>query len=237
MKKIDYKTADHQKLNEDLRLNHRQRVLMYSDLDSISRWPSSDELKRLYAILYHRRDVDGLARFDARYDIRQLFPDDLPSFPTVTEKESKQYFNDIWKMIRKVNPSVRKTKSRIDPMSCYPYPGRQFYQSKMPGAPSLTNYFYTADDDTVYFLKRSYLEDQPKKWLLSFARKNGIFVTTPSMIKGTEDDISLNGLILQILASPGHDEPLIHEMMKRRPKLSDEDADAILSGEYITIDK
>jgi hypothetical protein len=57
------------------------------------------------------------------------------------------------------------------------------------------------------------------------------------MIKGTEDDISLNGLILQILASPGHDEPLIHEMMKRRPKLSDEDADAILSGEYITIDK
>ena len=83
----------------------------------------------------------------------------------------------------------------------------------------------------------SYLEDQPKKWLLSFARKNNIFVTTPTMIKGTVDDLSLNGLVLQILDDPRHLSALIDAMQKRRPKLSVDDADAILSGEYITIDK
>ena len=237
MKRTGPKAADHEMMGRDTRLNHRQRILMYSDLDSISRWPSDDELKRLYAILYHARDVDGLKRFAGRYDISQLFPDDMSSFPAVTARETKAYFNNIWKMVRKVNPSVEKRPSRYDPMSDFPYPGRQFYHSKIPGAPSLTNYFYTAADDTVYFLKRSYLEDQPKKWLLRFASGNGIFVTTPGMIKGTVDDISLNGLVLQILNSPGHDEALIIEMMKRRPRLSVADADAILSGEYITIDK
>ena len=237
MKRTGPKAADHEMMIRDTRLNHRQRILMYSDLESISRQPSDDELKRLYAILYHARDVAGLQRFAGRYDICRLFPDDLPSFPAVTAKETKVYFDNIWKMIRKVNPSVKKVRSKTDPMSDFPYPGRLFYHTRIPGAPSLTNYFYTADDDTIYFLKRSYLEDQPKKWLLAFAWRKGIFVTTPGMIKGTVDDISLNGLVLQILNSPGHDEALISEMMKRRPRLSAEDADAILSGEYITIDK
>ena len=57
------------------------------------------------------------------------------------------------------------------------------------------------------------------------------------MIKGSTYDISLNGLILQIMDDPCHVTALVEAMQKRRPKLAAADADAILSGEYITIDK
>jgi hypothetical protein len=210
---------------------------MYSDLDSIERWPSDAELKRLYAILYHDKDIEGLARFSARFDLDHLYPDETPELPHVTEKEVKQYFDRIWKTVRKVRPHTKKVPSKKDSMAQYPSPGRQYSRLRVPGSPSLTNYFYTDTSGTVYFLKRSYLEDQPKKWLLSFAIKNNIFVTTPRMIKGTEYDLSLNGLVLQIMDDPCHVSALIDAMQKRRPKLAAEDADAILSGEYITIDK
>lgn len=224
-------------LLNDVRLSHRQRVLMYSDLDSIGRHPSDVELKRLYAILYHDKDIDALTRFAARFDLDHLYPDETPELPQVTEKQVKTYFDEIWRTVRRVNPNIKKVPSKENPMAHYPRPGRQFSRQRTPGSPSLTEYFYTAADGTVYFLKRSYLEDQPKKWLLSFARKNEIFVTTPLMIKGTEYDLSLNGLILQIMNNPYHMSALIEAMQRRRPKLSVEDADAILSGEYITIDK
>jgi hypothetical protein len=210
---------------------------MYADIGSIGKWPSDQELRRLYSVLYHERDASALERFDARFDLEHLYPDPTPGLPQVTDEEIRMYFNEIRKIMRRVNPYVKKVPSKVNPMARFPYPGRKYYRSKMPGAPSLTNYFYTADDGTVYFLKRSYLEDQPKKWLLSFARKNKIFVTTPAMIKGTVDDISLNGLVLQILDSPKHEEALIEAMQKRKLALDAEDADAILSGEYITINK
>lgn len=236
-KKNSYHFVCRELLQGDNRLTHRQRVLMYSDLDSIGRQPSDIELKRLYAILYHDKDIEGLERFSARFDLEQLYPDETPELPHVTEKEIKEYFDRIWKTVRKVRPHTKKIPSKDNPMDRYPWPGQRFRRPGVPGSPSLTNYFYTDAEGTVYFLKRSYLEDQPKKWLLSFARKNNIFVTTPTMIKGTVDDLSLNGLVLQILDDPRHLSALIDAMQKRRPKLSVDDADAILSGEYITIDK
>ena len=232
-----YRLSSPRKLQGDTRLTHRQRVLMYADMDSIIRWPSDDELRRLYAVLFHERDVKALNRFDARFDLEHLYPDPTPGLPTVSKKETKAFFNEIWKTVRRVNPSVKKVPSKENPMARFPYPGRKFYRTREPGAPSLTNYFYTADDGTVYFLKRSYLEDQPKKWLLRFAAKNKIFVTTPTMINGTVNDISLNGLVLQILEKPDHLKLLVEAMQKRKPSLATEDADAILSGEFITIDK
>ena len=57
------------------------------------------------------------------------------------------------------------------------------------------------------------------------------------MINGTVDDISLNGLVLQILEKPDHLKLLVEALQKRKPSLATEDADAILSGEFITIDK
>jgi hypothetical protein len=224
-------------LLNDTRLTHRQRVLMYSDLDSINRQPSDEELKRLYAILYHDKDIAGLTRFAARFDLDRLYPDETPELPQVTEKQMKKYFNEIWKTVRRVNPNVKKVPSKEKPMERFPKPERQYIRRRMPGSPSLTEYFYTDADGTVYFLKRSFLEDQSKKWLLAFARKNDIFVTTPQMIKGSTYDISLNGLILQIMDDPCHVTALVEAMQKRRPKLAAADADAILSGEYITIDK
>ena len=238
MKKINkYYSALPKLLLSDHRLTHRQRILMYSDYDSISRQPSDIELKRLYAILYHDEDIEGLARFSARFDLERLYPDETPELPQVSREEVNKYFDNIWKTVRKVRPNAKKPPSKKEPMARYPRPGRRFCRPRMPGSPSLTNYFITDADGTVYFLKRSYLEDQPKKWLLAFARKNNIFVTTPKMVKGTEYDLSLNGLVLQIMDDPCHVSALIDAMQKRRPKLAAEDADAILSGEYITIDK
>ena len=231
-----YTRKDRHGLAGDLRLNHRQRVLMYADISSIGNPPSNDELRRLYAILYHARDVSALSRFAGRFDLDALYPDPISSLPHVSEHDIDQEFRYILKVIRKVNPAVKKVPSRINDMAPFPYPGRKYYRGRQPGAPSLTNYFYTSDDGAVYFLKRTFLEDQSKKWLLSFARKYGIFVTTPRMIKGTQDDISLDGLILQILAGKDHETFLIEAMQRRKPALSAEDADALLAGEYIIID-
>jgi hypothetical protein len=232
-----YLRASRQKLLDDDRLTHRQRVLMYSNINSITRWPSDDELKRLYSVLYRAKDVEALYRFEARFDLERLFPDETPELPQVTEQQVRDGFREIRRIVRRVNPNVRPVKSVENPMARFPYPGRRYCRNELPGSPSLTHYFFTAEDGTVYFLKRSYLEDQPKKWLLQFARKNDIFVTTPRMIKGTVDDISLNGLVLQILDNPVHQEALVEAMQSRSPKLRPADADAILSGEYITIDK
>ena len=228
---------DKERLVNDKRFNSRQRVLMYADRSNVGHGPSSDELKRIYAILFHHKDIAGLERFCGRYKLEELYPDPMPELPTVTDEEVIDDFDEIWKFVIKINPSVKKTESRKDPMAKYPYPGRKAYRRRIPGAPSLTIYFIESDDGNTYFLKRSYLEDQPKHWLLRFAAVNKIYVTTPMSIKGTIDDLSLNALVLQILADPKHEAALIKAIQSRKSKLQPEDVEALLTGEYQIIDR
>ncbi|NCB34330.1 MAG: hypothetical protein EOM64_10755 [Erysipelotrichia bacterium] len=70
-----------------------------------------------------------------------------------------------------------------------------------------------------------------------FEHSDKIYVTTPMSIKSTIDDLSLNALVLQILADPKHEAALIKAIQSRKSKLQPEDVEALLTGEYQIIDR
>jgi hypothetical protein len=232
---MDHKKELLPQLNSDTRFTKRQRQLMYADLKSVRPLPKKDELSRIYGILHHDKDPDGLDRLCSRFDCSFLMPDRTPDLPKVTKKQVCAYFDEVFKIVKKVNPKAVKPKTRVDRMARYPYPGREAFHKRLAGEPHYSNYFIESSDGTIYFLKRSLMEDMSKKELLTMARQHDIFVTTPRMIKGTEDDISKDGLILQIMENPVHIDALLYYMTSGKLKLKPEDVYGIQTGEYITI--